>query len=249
MYSTLVILAAGFAAGILNAIAGGGTFLTFPALVWAGAPAVSANATATLSALPGYLSSAWALRNHIRAEGALRLASVMLCASLGGLLGAGLLLLTPDKAFSALVPWLLLLATVAFAAGPYLLAQLRRRGAPAAGPTISAAALVAVSLYGGYFNGGLGIMLLAVFGLLGFSDLHGMNGLKNLLSAIPSIVAVATYIAAGLISWPAALLMAPATTAGGYLGAWLAQRIQNIRLLRGGITVIGVAMTVAFFLT
>lgn len=249
MFSTGVILAAGFAAGILNAIAGGGTFLTFPTLVWAGAPPVSANATATLSALPGYLSSAWAFRHHVRAEGALTLVSVMLCATLGGLLGAGLLLLTPGKAFSALVPWLLLLATAAFAAGPFLLALLRRRGVPAAGPAVSAAALVAVSLYGGYFNGGLGIMLLAVFGLLGFSDLHGMNGLKNLLSAILSIVAVFTYIAAGLISWPAALLMAPATTAGGYLGARLARRIPDMRLLRGGITAIGVAMTVAFFLT
>ena len=245
MLSLAVLVVAGLAAGVLNAVAGGGTFLTFPALVWLGIPPVSANATATLTALPGYVASAWAFRRDIRPEGALRLRTMLALTVAGGLAGALLLMLTSDDVFSGVVPWLLLAATLLFAFGPRLMPLLSGRGL---GPAASAVALLAVSVYGGYFNGGLGIMLLATFGLMGFTNLHGMNGLKTLCSAILAIVAVAAYIAAGLIAWDAALALALATTAGGYLGGHFSRRIRNTAALRAGIVAVGAVMTLVFFL-
>lgn len=241
-------LIAGFAAGALNAVAGGGTFLTFPTLVWLGVPTVAANATATFSVLPGYVSSAWAFRHDIRAQGTLGLAMVIAIAVLAGLFGAGLLIVTTDAAFSGIVPWLLLISTLLFAAGPALTRHLARRGVGAAGPLVSGIAIAAVSVYGGYFNGGLGIMLLAVFGLLGFSDLHAMNGLKNVLSAILSLTSALAFMFAGLIVWEAAIPMALAATAGGYAGARLSRLVTNQVWLRGFVVLVGAVMTGLFFL-
>ncbi|MHA7875742.1 sulfite exporter TauE/SafE family protein [Roseivivax sp.] len=246
--SLLVLTLAGLLAGIVNAVAGGGTLLTFPALVWLGVPPIMANATATLTALPGYLGSAWAYRRDIAAEGALSLRAIVILAALGGLLGAGLLLVTPGEAFTGIVPWLLLVATLAFALGPRLIAALQARGRGAAGLGLSAFGVIAVAGYGGYFNGGLGIMLLALFGLIGFRDLHGMNGLKNLLSAVLSSVSVVAYASAGLIAWDQALVLALATTLGGYIGARQARRITNTGPLRAGIVAVGAVLTLVFFL-
>ena len=240
-----LLLTAAFGAGILNTIAGGGTFLTFPALVFAGIPPVAANATATLSALPGYLASAWAFRHDIRPEGALGIRAMAALTVAGGLAGALLLMLTPDEVFAGVVPWLLLAATLLFALGPRLVPLLAGGGL---GPAGSALALFAVSVYGGYFNGGLGIMLLAAFSLMGFSNLHGMNGLKTAASAILAIVVSVAYAAAGLIAWDSALVLALATTVGGYLGGHWSRRIRNTAALRAGIVGIGAAMTLAFFL-
>ncbi|SHJ28928.1 hypothetical protein SAMN05444417_0006 [Wenxinia saemankumensis] len=199
MLTLAVLVCAGFLAGGLNAVAGGGTFLSFPALVWLGLPPITANATATLTAMPGYMGSAWAFRRDIQSEGRLGLPAIFVVAVAGGLSGALLLLVTPGEAFEGIVPWLLLIATYLFAAGPRLVAALRMGGG--VGPIASGTVIFFVSVYGGYFNGGLGIMLLAVLGLIGFTDLHSMNGLKNLLSAILSVVSVATYALAGLIAW------------------------------------------------
>ncbi len=248
MLAGLVLLVAGFFAGALNAVAGGGTFLTFPALVWFGIPPIMANATATLAALPGYTGSAWAYRGDIEAEGTLGLRGIIVSAALGSVAGAVLLLVTPAELFRGIVPWLLLIATVLFAAGPSIIARLRARGTGLAGPAASAAAVFAVSVYGGYFNGGLGILLLATFGLLGYINIHGMNGLKNALAAILSIISAATFAVAGLIAWPQAALMAAATLLGGFAGAKLARRVTRTDLLRHGITGVGVVMTIVFFL-
>lgn len=246
MLEYLVLVAAGFAAGLLNSVAGGGTFLTFPALVWAGVPPISANASATVAALPGYVGSAVAFRQDMRAEGTLGLRAIVVVAALGSVIGAVLLILTPGDLFSGIVPWLLMIATVLFALGPVLLQRLRRSGRGDAGPALSASAILAVSIYGGYFNGGLGIMLLATFGLLGYVNLHSMNGLKNVLSALLSLVSALTFVAAGLIAWQPALLMAVASTVGGYVGA---RQSRNIRtdILRIFVTCVGAVMTVAFF--
>ncbi|SER93625.1 hypothetical protein SAMN04490244_10430 [Tranquillimonas rosea] len=246
MFSIVILVVAGLLAGIVNAIAGGGTLLSFPALVWLGVPPIMANATATMTALPGYIGSAWAYRRDISAEGSLRLGSIILIAALGGLAGAGLLLITPGGAFVGIVPWLLLAATLLFATGPRLIAMVRARGWKI-GPVLSAVAIFLVAGYGGYFNGGLGIMLLAVFGLIGFQDLHGMNGLKNMLSAVLSLVSVATYTAAGLIAWESAAILALSTTLGGYIGARQARRIRHTEYLRILIVGIGAALTVGFF--
>jgi uncharacterized protein len=246
MLATLLLLVAGLAAGVLNAVAGGGTFLTFPALVWIGVPPVMANATATLSALPGYLGSGWGYRHDIRAEGALPLPVMLGLALAGGLAGALLLLVTSERAFSGIVPWLLLAATLLFAAAPHLLPRLA--GGRGLGAGASAAVLLVTALYGGYFNGGLGILLLAVFSLMGFADLHAMNGLKNLVSALLAAVSSVTWAAAGLVAWEHALVLALAMTAGGYLGAHYARRIRNTAPLRAVIVAVGLAMTLAFFL-
>jgi uncharacterized protein len=246
MLSLLVLGLAGLAAGALNAVAGGGTFLSFPALVWLGIPPVMANATATLTALPGYLGSAWAFRRDVGAEGALGIRPMFAVAVIGGLLGSLLLMVTPDEVFSGVVPWLLLTATLLFAAGPWLVPRLAGTGG--LGLVASACVLMAVSIYGGYFNGGLGIMLLAAFSLMGFSNLHGMNGLKNAMSAILSTVSALAYASAGLIAWDSALVLALATALGGYLGGHYSRRIRNMGALRAAIVAVGAAMTIAFFL-
>jgi uncharacterized protein len=246
MLSILILSLAGLAAGALNAVAGGGTFISLPALIWLGIPPVTANATATLTALPGYIASAWAFRKDIRSEGALGLRALVLLAIAGGFLGALLLTVTPDEVFIGVVPWLLLMATALFALAPWLLPRLAKGGR--LGRTSSILTMLAVAIYGGYFNGGLGIMLLAAFSFMGFTDLHGMNGLKNVLSAILSVVSAFTLTLAGLIAWDAALVLAIATAAGGYLGGRYSRRIRNTGALRTGIVAVGAAMAIAFFL-
>ena len=246
MLSIIILVVAGLLAGMVNAIAGGGTLISFPALVWLGLPPIMANATATLTALPGYVGSAWAYRHDISAEGRLRLRNIIVIAALGGLAGAGLLLITPGDAFVGIVPWLLLTATLLFAIGPRLVELVRAKGLTI-GPGLSAFAIFLVAGYGGYFNGGLGIMLLAVFSLIGFQNLHGMNGLKNLLSAVLSLVSVTTYATAGLIAWESAAILAISTTIGGYIGARQARRIQHTEYLRALIVGIGASMTLVFF--
>lgn len=246
MESIVVLVIAGLAAGVLNAIAGGGTFLSFPALVWIGVPPVMANATATLAALPGYIGSAWGFRRDIRGSGPISLLWVIALAALGGLLGALLLLVTPKETFSTLVPWLLLAATLIFAAGPVLVRNLLKHGGGLPKP-LGLLLLLAVSIYGGYFNGGLGIMLLAAFGFVGLTNLHEMNGLKSLMSAILSAVSVATYAAAGLIEWRSALILGVSCAIGGFVGAHLGRRITNMFALRIFITLVGLGMAAAFF--
>lgn len=247
MTDLLFLCAASFAAGALNAVAGGGTFLTFPALVYAGIPPIAANATATLTALPGYLGSAWAFRKDIGEEGRLPLRIILAIATFGGVAGSLLLLATTDSVFSGIVPWLLLIATVLFAAGPSISAAMKARNLPAAGALVSAVVLSVVAIYGGYFNGGLGIIVLAALGLLGYSNIHNMNGLKNLLAAVLSVTSAATFTIAGLIEWSAALPMAVTVALGGYAGAWLSRRISNVLYVRIFVVLVGATMTVLFF--
>ena len=216
-----LLLVAAFVAGALNAVAGGGSFLTLPALVFTGVPAVAANATGTVALLPGYVSGALGFRSDMQAPPGLSMGALAAVSLAGGAIGAGLLLLTGDGTFRSLVPWLLLAATVLFAAAPRIMQ--RAHGAPA-GPARSVAGVLAVAIYGGYFNGGLGILLLALFGLLGQSNLNAMNGLKNLVSALLTAIAVAVYAWGGLVLWPQALAIMAAATAGGYLGARGRQR-------------------------
>lgn len=248
MTELLLICIAGFAAGALNAVAGGGTFLTFPALVYLGIPAVAANATATIAALPGYIGSAWAFRHDIRCQGSLALKAMIIASVFGGLMGAFLLITISDEAFASVVPWLLLAATVLFAIGPVIMKAFRHQGIPAAGPIVSALALVSVSVYGGFFNGGLGIMLLATFGLLSYTDLHAMNGLKNVLAAILSLTSTIAFVIAGLIAWEAAIPMAIAAALGGHAGGFWSRRIVNTALLRAFVVMTGLVMTLMFFL-
>lgn len=239
----VLLLVAAFVAGALNAVAGGGSFLTLPALVYAGASPVLANATGTVALLSGYVSGAWGLREGLRAPPGLSMRGLLGWSLLGGSAGAALLLWTDDRTFRVLVPWLLLGATALFAVAPRLL---RQRGHVAATPLRAAAGVFAVAVYGGYFNGGLGILLLALFGLLGEHDLRVGNGLKNVVSAVLTAVAVLVYAAGGLVLWPEAIAMTVAAVAGGYVGARGARRLPPA-VLRAGIVVTGLVMAGLFF--
>jgi len=203
---------AAFAAGVLNAIAGGGSFLTFPALVFAGVPPVAANATSAIAVSPGYLGSTLGFRPELRSLPATLLWRETGIAALGGLLGAGLLLVTPAKVFAGIVPWLLLLATVLFALGP----RIARLSGGAGHPRWRLPGLLGVSIYGGYFNGGLGILLMALYTLSGESRLNTVNALKNLNSFVLSLLSVVAFAAAGAIVWPQAVWMMLWATAGGW---------------------------------
>lgn len=248
MPDALLLLGAAFVAGALNAVAGGGSFLTLPALVWTGMPPVVANATGTVALLPGYMASVWGQRHDMQAPPGLGLWPVALLSLLGGALGAVLLLVTPNAVFSRIVPWLLLVATALFAFGPRLRQWMAGTGAASSQPSPwrVGAGLLAVGVYGGYFNGGLGILLLAFWSLCGALSLHQMNVLKNLVSALLAAIAVAVYVAGGVVQWPQALLMMLAATVGGYGGARVARRIPA-QWLRAGIVVTGLVMAALFF--
>jgi uncharacterized membrane protein YfcA len=243
--SLLLLVLAAFAGGAMNAVAGGGSFLTFPALVFAGVPSVAANATSTVALLPGALASAWGYRRSIgRLEG-VNFPIVFGVSVVGGLLGSLLLLLTPQRTFDALIPWLLLAATLLFAGGRKLVALLHRR--VRLGPVALGVAQFLIAIYGGYFGGAIGILMLALYQIFGMTDLNSMNGLKNLLAATMNAVAAVCFIVAGKIVWAPALAMLASGIAGGYLGAHAAQRAKPV-LVRAVIIIIGFTMSAVFFL-
>lgn len=250
----LLLSASALGAGALNAIAGGGSFLTFPALVWTGLPPIVANATSAVAVSPGYLGSALGFRRELAELPASRRQAEALICALGGLAGAGLLLVTPARLFSAAVPWLLLFATVLFALGPRLVAARRARDASMSALSSSSASLrvqrlglFAVAVYGGYFNGGLGILLMALYTLTGESSLNTANALKNLNSLVLSLLSVAAFAWAGAVAWPQALVMMVAATLGGFIGARLARRLPAA-WVRTGVVLTGLAMTAAFLM-
>jgi uncharacterized membrane protein YfcA len=233
---------AAFAAGVLNAIAGGGSFLTFPALVFAGVPPLAANATSAMAVSPGYLGSTWGFRSELKALPKSLLQREVMIAASGGLIGAGLLLVTPAKVFSSLVPWLLLLATALFAAGPWL----AKRNAGHGQQAWRQPGLLFVAIYGGYFNGGLGILLMALYTLTGESRLNTVNALKNLNSFVLSLLSVLAFALAGAIVWPQAIWMMVLATAGGWVGARLAKRLP-VQWVRWLVIITGLLMSVVFF--
>jgi uncharacterized membrane protein YfcA len=233
---------AAFAAGVLNAIAGGGSFLTFPALVFAGVPPLAANATSAMAVSPGYLGSTWGFRSELQALPRALIQREVIVAAVGGVIGAGLLLVTPARIFTGLVPWLLLLATVLFAAGPILAKRNSGQGHPA----WRLPGLLGVAIYGGYFNGGLGILLMALYTLTGESRLNTVNALKNLNSFVLSLLSVLAFALAGAIVWPQAIWMMVLATAGGWAGARLAKRLP-IQWVRWLVIATGLAMSAVFF--
>lgn len=210
-------------AGAVNAVAGGGTLLTFPALLAAGVPPVAANATNTVALFPGQLASSFAYRTHIAEER--RRAAVLAVPSLfGGVVGAQLLLRLPESSFEAAVPWLIVFACVVLALQgrlKLLVSRVRHANHPAALWT----AQLAISIYGGYFGAGIGILMLAAMGILLPSSIQHANALKVLFALLINAIAAAIFLASGTVRGAEAALMAVASIAGGYAGARLAQRL------------------------
>jgi uncharacterized protein len=253
-----VVLVSALGGGV-NSIAGGGTLLTFPALVALGVPPVIANATSTVALWPGSAGSIWGYRGELAGAG--RWAFWFALPSLmGGAVGATLLLHTPAARFAALVPWLVLAATTIFVVqGPFLRA-LRARGAahvaiaggdaaitaarPAAGVLV---AQLAIGAYGGYFGAGIGILMLAALGFMGLSNIHRMNGLKAWGGLCINAMAAGIFIVGGLVSWRIALAMAGGSITGGYVGARVAQRVPQA-WVRWSVVVVGLSSGVWLFI-
>ena len=248
----LFLLVAAFAGGALNGVAGGGSFIALPALIFAGVPAVSANATNTLALWPASLSSAWAYRRELAAarSWAVSLSAVSL---IGGLLGGLLLLRTTDTSFLQLLPWLLLVAAVTFTFSDRIQNVARSDADATAQPIPDKAPVqilvlqLVIAVYGGYFGGGMGIVMLAALGIAGMRNIHEMNGVKALLGVIINGVALAVFIALGAIAWAPGLVMIAGGVAGGYVGAATARRTEQ-KYVRALVSVVAWGMTIYFFL-
>lgn len=251
----IVVSLAGFFGGMLNEVAGGGSFVTLPALIFIGVSPVSANTTGTAALLPGYIASAWRFRHDIDYPAGLNIISITWIAMFGGVVGATILLITNEQLFSTLIPWLILFATAAFVIGPWFL---RRKNTilkktehelnfSRKQVVTTYLVLLAVCIYGGYFNGGLGIILLATLCLMGQTSLHSMNGIKSVISALLTTIAFAVYAIGGTIAWSCLVLMSISAIVGGYFGAALAYRVSQ-EIMRSFIVLVGSLMSIVFFL-
>jgi len=239
---SIIIFFAAFLAGIVNSIAGGGTLISFPTLLWIGRNAIMANATSTIALWPGSFSGMVGFRRDL-ATLPHRLYILIVPSLVGGIAGAVLLLRTSTKTFEHLVPWLILGATVLLAFQGVITSRTTHRWPLAA---IIAMQLL-VGVYGGYFGAGIGILMLAALGLIGLTDLHQMNGLKNLLAICINGVAAIYFAFSRAVIWSDAAVMVVAAIAGGFAGAKLAH-VLGRKFVRGFVIFVGLAMSVALFL-
>jgi uncharacterized membrane protein YfcA len=238
----IILLAAAFVGGGINSVAGGGSFLTFPALLLAGVPAIPANATNNTAMWLGVIASARGYREEIRTYRKV-VGPAIAISVIGSAAGAVLLLHTPAKIFERMIPWLLLFATVVFAISPLVT---RSRKPKDVHSPWQLAAQLCVALYGGYFGAGMGIMMLAILTFSALPDMNAMNGVKNLLSITINGVAVVPFVIAGVIDWRIALLMAVFSMAGGYFGARFFRRVPS-HVTRWIVLGIGAGMSAYFF--
>jgi len=234
---------AAFTAGAINSVAGGGSFLTFPALILAGVPPIPANATNNFAMWFGTAAGARGFKEEVRMYRHVLWPAIAVSV-VGSLLGAALLLRTPVRVFALLIPFLLLFATLIFALSP-LFTKRRSHGASVHTPVQLVAQFI-VSIYGGYFGAGIGFLMLAILAFSGLPNLNAMNGLKNVLAMVINGVALVPFIAAGIIWWPQGLLMAICALGGGYLGARALKRLPQW-LTRALVIVLGCVMSVYFF--
>jgi uncharacterized protein len=245
----LLLFPASVIAGLMNSVAGGGSFFTFPALLFTGVPAIPANATSTVAVWPGSLASATAYRKRLpwRASLLVPLAAASLA---GGLVGATLLLHTPQATFLRLIPFLFLAATFFFAFGKRLLRFSKPlEDAKARPPMLLVGAVAALqfvtAIYGGFFGGGMGILMLAFLTLLPLGDIHAMNAVKTLLGTAINGVAIVAFIMARVIYWPQGVLMLVGGVLGGYAGAHYAQKVSPAKV-RAVVVLVGFAMSFIF---
>jgi uncharacterized protein len=244
MLTYLLLAGAAFIAGVMNAIAGGGTFVTFPTMIFSGIPSVVANASNAVALSPASFASAWAYRSDFRRFEGISLKVMVAVSMAGGALGAALLLATPQRTFDSLVPWLLLIATAIFAFGPKITPKLRAVYTLSAGGVLFIQFLI--SIYGGYFGGAMGIIMLAVYSLFGLTDLNAMNATKTFLAGVINGISVVVFVFAGKIAWPQTIVMLVTALVGGYLGARVARNMNPLHLRIGIITISG-AVTAIFF--
>ena len=245
---TILLFFAGALAGALNGVAGGGSFISFPALLFTGVPAVAANTTSTLALWFGIVSSGGAYRKQLKLSRRVMI-PLLISAVTGGLIGALLLVHTPSQTFLLVIPWLLLASTLLFTFGRYLTSYLAGGISKDSTPGAIAGAAVfelLVATYGGYFGGGIGIMNLAMLAALGMTDIHAMNAIKVVLGGTNNGIAIATFVATKSIYWSEGLIMTVGAIIGGFLSAHYSQKIRQ-DVVRGFVILTGTSMTAYFF--
>ena len=244
---TTVLFCVGIVGGALSAIAGGASFFTFPALIYVGLPPIIANTTNFVGLVPGNVTALPAYWAEIKRLAPLLLRPIIITI-FGGAGGSILLLTVGGSTFETLIPWLMAFATLMFAIGPYIHVWVNRRRTTALSIKSHSAFIIilVMSIYGGYFGAGLGVICLAALSLVGFNDIHEANAVKNLLIALMSLIASGIYIASGTISWSHGLPLFLGTMIGGYWGGKIARRTSK-RVLRAGITCFGVVLTLYYF--
>jgi uncharacterized membrane protein YfcA len=244
----VILFAAGVLGGALNAVAGGGSFVAFPALLFVGVPPIPANATNSLALWMGVTASGSAYRNRLDVPRRVLL-PLLLAGFAGGVLGAFLLLMTPAHTFMRVLPWLMLGATLLFVFG-HRLARGRASsvGNEATSLAIAGASIfeLAVGVYGGYFGGGMGIVNLAMLAAVGMTDIHAMNALKSILGIAVNGIATLVFIVKGAIYWLQGAVMIAGASVGGYFGAHYAQKLPQA-WVRWFVILVGMAMTAYFF--
>ena len=247
----LGIFLAGIFAGAVNSVAGGGSLISFPALVAFGIPAISANATNTAAIWPGSLSSAITYSREIKPERKVLL-TLLLPSIVGGLLGAVVLVITPPALFGEIVPFLVLFATLLFALRGLPDRLIKRQNDESGGVTLFGRIWefifqFFVATYGGYFGAGIGIMMLGSFSIMGMRDIHKMNGLKTIIATMINIIAFIFFAFKGLVQWPIAIVMAAGTILGGFSGARIARRI-NQKYLRWFVILVGLSVSIWLYI-
>jgi len=239
-----LLIGAGFLAGGMNALAGGGSFVTLPAFIAAGVPSVMANASSTIALYPAGAASAWVYRGGISRVAGVPLRPTFIATLIGGLAGALLLLWTPSSLFDRVLPWLLLIATLALVFAPRIGPALRERFRIGL-PGVLAIQLL-LGVYGGYFGGAVGLMMMAAWSLLDSADIKALNPARTLLVTAANTIAVLCFVIAGAVRWPEALAVAAGAVFGGYGGAHLG-RVLPVRVTRAATILLATGMTIAFF--
>lgn len=248
----LLLFVAAVLGGTLNSVAGGGTFITLPALIFTGVPPIAANVTSTVALWPGSVASTGAYRRELAAQQRGLLILLLGTSLIGGILGARLLLGTSQSAFVLLLPYLMLMATVLFTISPFITKMLRARSSEKTQRTwitwiVMALAQFVIAIYGGYFGGGIGILMLATLAMMGMENIHEMNGVKTLLTTCINGAAMVTFIVRGAVFWPQAILMLVGAIIGGYGGAYYARKIEQ-KWIRIFVMIVGFSMTIYFFI-
>ncbi len=241
----ILAAAAGTLGGAMNALAGGGTFATLPALIALGFPSNIANATSNVALLPGAGASAWTYRDELAPVGGMPVRALAAITFAGGLVGSTLLVLTPTRAFDLIIPWLLLFALVVMLFGKRASDWLHAR--VTIGPRTLVTAQSLLGVYGGYFGGGVGLITTAVYGLLAAADPRSLFSIRTLMLAVANFAAAFIFIGMGMVRWTACLPMLLGGILGGWLGAWVGKKLSH-RLVRVWTLLVTAGTTIVFFM-